>query len=236
MNEMNEQASMVIRQPQEQNIEINGQYRGIVCSPRRKIKSGRPPAITLKAVKRVGKKVAQGVPLRYALAAENNREINLDSWHKAIQRNDDFRAEYERASAAFVEAACERLVADRDPANLKWILERRYPADFARKPDTEVNVTQTVGSHSPDDIMALEIARAIACPGERVETCDSLDKEAARAVARDMCAGIKIENLRVSADTMAFLLRVRQSMEKSDRQENENQEGLTAQRTASCPV
>lgn len=199
-------------------------------------KPGRPPAITLKVVKRVGKKVAQGVPLRYALAAENNRQINLDSWHKAIQRNEDFRLEYERASAAFVEAACERLVADRDPANLKWILERRYSADFARKPDAEINVTQTVGCQSPEGIMALEIARAIACPGERVETCDSLDKEAARAVARDMCAGIKIENLRVSANTMAFLLQVRQSMEEHDRQLNENQERLAPQKIASCPV
>lgn len=183
-------------------------------SPNTVGKPGRPPAITLKVVKRVGAKVAQGVPLRYALAAENNREINLDSWHKAIQRNDDFRAEYERASAAFVEAACKRLVADRSPANLRWILERRYPVDFARKPDTEVNVNQTIECRSPEENLALELAHARAQPGERVESADDLATELARTFAQDSRGIRKIETLPVSAPTMAYLLKLRQEYQE----------------------
>jgi hypothetical protein len=193
-------------------------------------KPGRPPAITLKVVKRVGAKVAQGVPLRYALAAESNREINLDSWHKAIQRNDDFRAEYERASAVFVEAACKRLVADRSPANLRWILERRYPADFARKPDTEVNVNQSIQCRSPEENLALELARARAQPGERVDSADDLGHELARVLAQDSAGFRKIENLRVSAPTMTWLLKLRQEDQERDRQENETR--LAAQKAA----
>ena len=185
-------------------------------------KPGRPPAITLKVVKRVGAKVAQGVPLRYALAAENNREINLDSWHKAIQRNDDFRAEYERAGAAFVEAACKRLVADRSPANLRWILERRYPADFARKPDTEVNVNQTIQCRTPEQNLALELARARARPGERVDSADDLAIELARMLAQDGYGGRRIENQPLSAPTMAWVLKLRQ--EHQEREKSEEQE------------
>lgn len=199
-------------------------------------KSGRPATITLKVVKRVGKKVAQGVPLRYALASENNCEINVDSWHKAIQRNEDFRAEYERASAVFVEAACKRLVADRSPANLRWILERRYPMDFARRPDAEINVTQTVGGPSPRQIMTLEIARAIALPGEQVESiedCSSLEIEAARAVCADLDGRKKIEALQVSAETRAYLLQARQSAHERYRQLDEDQERLDKR---PCPL
>ena len=101
--------------------------------------TGRPAQITLDVVKRVSEKVAKGVPLRYALAVENNRAINLDSWHKAIQRNESFRDEYEAAHGTFVEAACTRLVSERDPANLRWILERRHPADFGRRVEVEVS-------------------------------------------------------------------------------------------------
>ena len=186
-------------------------------------KPGRPPAITLKVVKHVGAKVAQGVPLRYALAAESNREINLDSWHKAIQRNEDFRAEYELAGAAFVEAACKRLVADRSPANLRWILERRYPADFARKPDTEVNMNQSIQCRSPEENLALELARARAQPGEQVESADDLAKELARVLAQDSAGFRKIENLRVSAPTMAWLLKLRKEDQERE-QEQERQE------------
>lgn len=106
----------------------------------RQRKAGRPAQITLDVVKRVSEKVAKGVPLRYALAVENNRAINLDSWHKAIQRNESFRDEYEASHGTFVEAACTRLVTERDPSNLRWILERRHPADFGRKSEVDVNV------------------------------------------------------------------------------------------------
>lgn len=200
-------------------------------------KPGRPPAITLKVVKRVGKKVAQGVPLRYALASENKREINVDSWHRAIQRNDHFRAEYERASAAFVEAACKRLVSDLSPANLRWILERRYPMDFARKPDAEIHLTQSVGCQSPEQTMRLEIARATALPGEQVESiedCRPLEIEVARAVCADLDGRKKIEALQVSAETRAYLLKARQSAEEYDRRENENQERLDTKQP--CPL
>jgi len=93
--------------------------------------------------KRVGEKVAQGVPLRYALAVEKNPAINLDSWHKAIQRNKNFRDEYDKAHAAFIVTACERLVGERDAANLRWILERRHPADFGRRVEVEVKEGRT---------------------------------------------------------------------------------------------
>lgn len=198
-------------------------------------KPGRPSAITFKVVKRVGAKVAQGVPLRYALASENKREINLDSWHKAIQRNDDFRAEYERAGAAFVEAACKRLVADRSPANLRWILERRYPADFARKPDTEVNVNQSIQCRSPEENLALELARAR--HGEHVDTADDLAIEVARTLAQDGYGGRRIEDQPLSAPTMAWILKLRQECqereqkEEQERQEKENQERLAAQKS-----
>ena len=205
-------------------------------------KLGRPPAITLKVVKRVGVKVAQGVPLRYALAAENHREINLDSWHKAIQRNEDFRAEYERASAAFVEAACKRLVADRSPANLRWILERRYPADFARKPDTEVNVNQSIQCRSPEENLAIELARARARPGEPVDSADDLATELARTLAQDGYGGRRIEDQPLSAPTMAWVLKLRQEAQEQEKerekelkqevQKCENQARLAAQRMA----
>lgn len=195
-------------------------------------KPGRPPAITLKVVKRVGAKVAQGVPLRYALAAESYREINLDSWHKAIQRNEGFRVEYERASAAFVEAACKRLVADRSPANLRWILERRYPADFARKPDAEVNVNQSIQCRSPEQNLALELARARARPGEHVESADDLALELARTLAQDGYGGRRIEDQPLSAPTMAWVLKLRQEHQEREQARQENETRLAAQKTA----
>ena len=131
-------------------------------------KRGRPPAITIDIVKRVGTKVAQGVPLRYALASEKDVQINCDSWHKALQRNAQFRSEYEIQLAAFIEKACGRLVEDRDPANLKWILERRHSADFARKSGDDFSGAPA-GASEADDMqtvvtLASQIARQLRSP------------------------------------------------------------------------
>jgi hypothetical protein len=126
-------------------------------SPSQPRKGGRPQQITLAVVERVAKRFGHGMPLKDALALENNSQINPDSWHKALQRKPQFVHPFEAAKADFLEKALTRLSESEDLANLRWLLERRYPELFARPAQTQVNVNQTnqptiVGL--PNDILA----------------------------------------------------------------------------------
>jgi len=114
---------------------------------------GRPATITEAVVKRVARLVAKGVPLKYALHRENP-SVKEDAWHKAIQHNPNYSTLYERQRAEFVEAACNRLVSERDPANLRWILERRHSEFFSKSAETlVVGIGQTTISGVPDDVL-----------------------------------------------------------------------------------
>jgi hypothetical protein len=119
-------------------------------------KCGRPQQVTLAVVKRVGKRFGQGMPLKDALALENNPQINPDSWHKAIQRSSEMSTLWDGVKADFLEKAITRLLESDDLANLRWLLERRFPELFARPAPTTVNVSQSTSTivGLPNDVLA----------------------------------------------------------------------------------
>jgi hypothetical protein len=77
-------------------------------------------------------------------------------------------------------------------------------------------VNPPIECRSPEENLALELARARAQPGERVDSADDLGHELARVLAQDNAGFRKIENLRVSAPTMAWLLKLRQEHQERD--------------------
>lgn len=114
------------------------------------------------------------------------------------------------------------------------LMVERHTVQFFRfmygEPD-EMPVEAQDDDHDAEiDELALELARARALPGERVESADDLATELARVLAQDSSGFRKIESLRVSAPTMAWLLKLRQ--EHQERRNKEDQERLAAQRTA----
>lgn len=106
-------------------------------------------------VERVGAAFARGVPLKLALALENDLCVNEDSWQKAMQRHPEYVRSWEAKKADFYERSCRRLEEADDLANLRWLLERRFPHDFAKQPDP-ANVSVSVVISEKD----LERARA----------------------------------------------------------------------------
>jgi hypothetical protein len=117
-----------------------------------KRKVGRPASVTVEVVQRVGELMAKGVPLKYALLKENP-PIKEDAFHKCLQRHTELSTLYERKLAEFIEAACNRLVSERDPANLRWILERRHSEFFGKAADTVVAVAQTTIAGVPEEVL-----------------------------------------------------------------------------------
>ena len=80
-------------------------------------------------VGRVGRRVAEGMPLEYALALET-REVKLDCWHKAIKADPKLSTHWLKFHAIYIGAACRQL-REGDNSDVRWILTRRYPKLFA---------------------------------------------------------------------------------------------------------
>ncbi|MFZ1072130.1 MAG: hypothetical protein WAO21_01720 [Verrucomicrobiia bacterium] len=117
---------------------------------------------------------------------------------------------------------------------LLWLIGKFDESEPEQQDQRGVN--QSIECRSPEENLALELARARAQPGERVESSDGgLVMELARTFAQDSAGFRKIENLRVSAPTMAWLLKLRQEHQERDqeqeRQEKENRERLAAQKS-----
>lgn len=105
-------------------------------------KRGRKRHVTLAVVQRVADRIAVGLTLELACEAEGDPVINVDSFHKALERHPEFVHPYHAAKADFLEWACERLVHSHEMGNLRWFLERRYSDLFGKPADTTINVVQ----------------------------------------------------------------------------------------------
>ena len=115
-------------------------------------KRGRKRHITLEVVERVGDAFARGVPLKLALALERNGRINEKSWQKALSRNPEFVGAWEGKKADFYLRAIRRLEEAEELSNLRWLLERRFPGDFAKQPESQTNISVTVAGISAVDL------------------------------------------------------------------------------------
>lgn len=116
-------------------------------------------------VRRVAKRYGRGVPLPEALAAEGNPKINLESWHKAIQRDDKLSTLYASARGQFLDEAVAKLAASDNLKYLCWLLERRHSADFAKrdsKPSEQGDGERQRATEIPEEILqrATELAKA----------------------------------------------------------------------------
>lgn len=135
-------------------------------SPRREVarksaKRGKPgpkPSITLAVVKRVSERFGKGVPLKYALAAEQNPKINLNSWHKALERDPELSTHMDFAKWEYLDWAMRRL--EKSDKHLWLLVERRNSSDFAPPATVQFNVeNKTTIAGLSEDI--LERARVI---------------------------------------------------------------------------
>jgi len=114
-------------------------------------------------VGRVSDRVARGLTLALALAAEEQDKINVETWKKALQAHPEFSPRYEAGKGKFLEWATQRLAESKDLANLRWLLERRHAGLFAR-PDLQLELrgSASVNVSIPEPVLqrALEIAHA----------------------------------------------------------------------------
>jgi hypothetical protein len=113
-------------------------------------------------VRRVSKRVGQGLTVKLALAIENRATINEETWKKALKAHPEFYPLYEAGKGKFLERATERLARSEELYNLRWLLERRHSDLFGRpEPGTTVNVSQTVAVGIPEDVLkrARELVR-----------------------------------------------------------------------------
>ncbi len=120
---------------------------------------GPAPSVTLEVVKRVSARVGRGLTLSLALAAEDCPAVNVENWNKTLQRHKELSTHYEAGKGQFLDMATERLVASEELANLRWLLERRFP-DLFSKPEPGVTVNASVNLAIPPDVV--ERAREIA--------------------------------------------------------------------------
>jgi len=108
--------------------------------------------ITPKVARRVAQRLALGLPLDMALAAEDNPEINPDTWADAIEEDPASAAHAAAAQARFCEDALARLVNEEDPKWLCWVLENCHPTLLQPKPATAEKDKMIAGL--PADVLA----------------------------------------------------------------------------------
>ena len=125
---------------------------------RKRSRPGPKPSITRAVVRRVSDRVARGLTLALALAAEGNSTINVETWKKALGAHPEFSPLYEAGKGKFLERATRRLAESDQLKHLCWLLERRHP-DLFRKP-ADVVVNNDVRVELPADL--LERARDLA--------------------------------------------------------------------------
>ena len=106
---------------------------------------------------------------------------------------------------------------DRNPALFCRFMEAAIKAEV--EPE-HLRRRALIRWRSPEDILAIEIARARARPGECIDSHPDLDKEIARALVQDEAGTSSIDKLPESR-AKTFLLRVRQRSQerKQERQE-----------------
>ncbi len=134
-------------------------------TPARPESAARPELINREIVARVSDRVAHGLSLQLALAAEDHPDITEAIWSQAVKRNPRLASAPETAKAKFCEEAVRRLANHEDNKWLCWLLERRYADLFSRSGDTANNAQTVAGI--PEDIM--ERAREKAAKKRREE-------------------------------------------------------------------
>lgn len=103
---------------------------------------GKPRRVTAETVARVADRVAQGMPLRYALALENPA-CPLKHWERSLGKRSGLARLFEEKIARFIEAALQKI----NSATCKtlpgecWTLERRLPEFFSTRSAPSVSVT-----------------------------------------------------------------------------------------------
>lgn len=88
--------------------------------------------ITTETVERVSNRIAHGLSLKLALAAEREPLINEAAWSAALEADPQLALIPDAVKAEFCQSAAERLVLS-EQDNLKWLcwlLERCYPDLF----------------------------------------------------------------------------------------------------------
>lgn len=93
-------------------------------------KRGPERSVTLEVVERVGKRMAIGMPLGYALALEKQM-ITEDCFHKALQADAKLSTHLNRFKAEYLERVLTKLAESDDLSHPRWLLPRRFPDIFA---------------------------------------------------------------------------------------------------------
>lgn len=97
---------------------------------------GRPQQITLAVVERVTGRLLMGLPLALALSLEDDPAVNEGSWKLAIQRHPQYVTPLAAANAGCLDKCLKRLAESGDCRHLMWVLENRFPAEFAAPQST----------------------------------------------------------------------------------------------------
>jgi len=87
-------------------------------------------SVTLEVVERVGKRVAIGMPIEYALALETHM-ITVDCFHKALQTDTKLSTHLAKFKAEYLERVLTKLAESDDLSHPRWLLPRRFPDIFA---------------------------------------------------------------------------------------------------------
>ena len=99
-------------------------------------KGGRLPQITLAVMQRVTGRLLMGLPLALALSLEDDPTLNEGSWKLAIQRHPQYVTPLAAANAGCLDKCLKRLAESGDCRHLMWVLENRFPAEFAAPQST----------------------------------------------------------------------------------------------------
>ena len=103
----------------------------------------RPSKYNTDRVKPIIHAVEQGVPYRHACAIAGISEGTFARWRARYSDFDDaIKAAEGRAVAGRL--ARIRMAEDTSWQAAAWWLERKYPLEFGRKPDAQVNVTVNI--------------------------------------------------------------------------------------------
>jgi hypothetical protein len=117
---------------------------------------GRLPAITPEIVDRVAGRLVKGMPLRYALAAER-LGVTVGHWHQQLEKGTGLRRKFEEKVAEYLEPVLDSIGREKlrtMPASV-WLLERRFPEDFAApKTRDGVQVNVAINNAPPADAYA----------------------------------------------------------------------------------
>lgn len=86
---------------------------------------------TSEVVQRVADRFAKGIPIRYALAGENDPRINLESWNSIVNKHPKVGTVVDNARFRWLEPQIQSLWDEKDWKARTWLMERRFLQDFA---------------------------------------------------------------------------------------------------------